>query len=114
MIALALLLSASAYDRLPSRDPVGVAQCRRAYDDLTNFVSTFNGIVWRRDLDRGGRLTWRQANKIRYTADTVARSYQDRIRRIAWQGRGRECREIAHEGRQAVIEQVIRPIFGNE
>lgn len=115
MFLLPLLLQAAPlvrYDELPNPPRENVQACVAEFDRLQSFVSYFKSKVHERELDRGGRLTWSQANDIRYAADLTARPYLERLRRISYTGSVKICRITADEGLHAVADKVVLPVFG--
>ncbi len=117
--ALALMLQAAPvlpalphYDSLPNYSRRDIGSCTREFERLESFVSRFKRAVFNREIGRGGKLEWQDANNIRYAADVHARPYMEGIRKIAFQGRVAECRRIADDGIAKVTDEVIRPVFG--
>lgn len=101
------------YNDLPNPSRESVRSCGDEYDRLQSFVSRFKTVVFNRELDRGGRLQWRQGNQIRNAADMTARPYLEGIRQVAYTGNVKECRRLSREGVYRVTEDVIRPVFGD-
>ena len=116
-IALAAMMLQSAplvrYDDLPNYSKRDISVCSRQYDRLEQFVTAFKTAVHNREIGRGGKLEWSQAEDIRHAAVLKARPFLERIRYIAWQGRAAECRSLATQGINEVTEGVIRPVFGH-
>jgi hypothetical protein len=115
-LALAVMLQSAPlvhYDDLPNYSKADIGVCSRQYDRLERFVTEFKSAVFNREIGRGGKLEWSQAEDIRFAAVVKARPYLERIRYIAWQGRAPECRALADKGISEVTEGVIRPVFGH-
>ena len=105
IVALFSLLAATPhYDQVPKPLNADIVSCRRSFDSLENYIAQVNGFVWRHDVDRGGYLTWAQAQDIRHEIRMTAMPYLERIRYIGWEGRAIECERLSKEGRQRVYE----------
>lgn len=105
---IALLSFAAAtiphYDTVAKPKRAAIVACRYAFDDLEDYVAEVNGFVWKRDVDRGGYLTWDQGNAIRYEVRMTAQPYLENIRRIGWNGEAQTCKALSEEGKDRVYE----------
>jgi hypothetical protein len=116
-MSILLMLAAQAlpnyYGAVPVVQP-SARVCRAAYDDLSIYQSEAYGAITKRGVDYpNGTIEYPDSVIIRNAVEVAVRPYLERIRRVALDATGAECRSLQHDGENA-IDIVIRAAFGKQ
>lgn len=113
MLSTLLLLMLPNYLYLPPVPRNSIAECYRQSRNLENFVGRFGQVVLDSQERNGGRLTWDESNTIIGEARNKIIPYLEQMKISGEAGRGEDCARLNDEGQYVVIEEVIRPVFGD-
>ena len=116
-MSILLLIAAQAlpnyYGAVPVVKP-SARVCSAAYDDLSIYQSQAYGAIVRREVDYpNGTVEYSDSKIIRNEVEIAVRPYLERIRRVALDASGAECRSLQRDG-EAAINIVIRAAFGKQ
>jgi hypothetical protein len=113
VILAAMLLAQAQPQPLPNysdEPPIpyrGLLMCKATAETLQGFVGQFGGIV-----RHSGRFTFAQQGDVLGAAVNATNPYIEQMKIAAHEGRPEDCAQLLFEGRTALIETVIRPVYG--